>query len=50
MKKVSVIVPIYKKYDNLKKNLISIFIQSYNEIELIITDDGSNNFEVKFLY
>lgn len=49
MKKVSVIVPIYKKYDNLKKNLISIFIQSYNEIELIITDDGSNNFDLEMI-
>lgn len=45
-KKVSVIVLTYKNFDKLEKNLNSIFIQNYPNIELIISDDGSENFDI----
>lgn len=49
MKKVTIIVPTYKKFDNLENNLISIFTQTYPSIELIITDDGSKNYDEKLI-
>ena len=48
-KKVTVIVPTYKKYDNLKENLVSIYNQTYSNIELIVTDDGSDNYNPKII-
>lgn len=41
MKKVSVIIPVYKKEDTLKKCLESVGKQTLKEIEIIIIDDGS---------
>lgn len=38
---VSVIVPIYKKQDTLERCLKSILVQDYNNIEIILVDDGS---------
>lgn len=46
-KLVSVIVLTYKNFDNLEKNLNSIFFQTYKEIEIIISDDGSINFDIE---
>lgn len=42
---VSVIVLTYKKFENLEKCLNSVFMQDYPNIELIISDDGSPNFD-----
>ena len=42
-KLVSVIVLCYRRFDEIFSTLGSIFIQSYPEIELIISDDGSDN-------
>lgn len=41
----SVIVLTYKKFENIKNNLESILGQSYQNIEIIISDDGSENFD-----
>lgn len=42
MKKVSIIVPVYKiPYDVLKLGIKSIILQSYSNIEIILVDDGS---------
>lgn len=42
---VSIIVMTYKKFDYLKENIESICKQKYSNIEVIISDDGSPNFE-----
>lgn len=42
---VSIIVLTYKKFDKLERCLKSILSQKYSNIELIISDDGSENFE-----
>lgn len=41
---VSIILITYKKYDGIYQVLDSLFAQTYPNIELIIQDDGSNNF------
>lgn len=41
MKKVSVIIPVYKKEDTLKRCLESVRKQSLREMEIILIDDGS---------
>lgn len=41
MKKVSIIVPLYKSEKFLHKLLDSIVQQSYNNLEIILIDDGS---------
>lgn len=41
--KISVIVPIYNSEDFLKKSLLSLFNQSYKNIEIILVDDGSTD-------
>ncbi|MGL5053359.1 MAG: glycosyltransferase family 2 protein [Cetobacterium sp.] len=43
----SVIVLTYKNFENIEKNLKSILEQSYNNIEIIISDDGSENFNIE---
>lgn len=42
----TVIVLTYKRFDNLEKNINSILIQSYKNIEIVISDDGSENFDL----
>ncbi len=42
---VSVIVLTYRKFDLLEENLNSIYMQDYPNIEIIIGDDGSDNFD-----
>lgn len=40
---ISIIVPVYNSQDYIKKCLNSIINQSYDNIEIIIVDDGSND-------
>lgn len=47
MDTVSCIIPTYKKFEYLKETLDSIFNQDYAKIEIVISDDGSGNFEVE---
>lgn len=42
---VSCVIPTFKQFDYLKETLSSIFNQTYEEIEIIIADDGSPNFD-----
>ena len=39
-KLVSIIVPVYKKKDTIQRCINSICKQSYNNIEIILIDDG----------
>lgn len=48
-KLVSVVVLLYKKMDYLKENIDSILMQNYPNIEIIISDDGSDNFNKEFI-
>ena len=41
--KVSICIPAYQAPDLLRRALQSIFVQSYENYEVIITDDSSNN-------
>ncbi len=43
MKKLSVIVPIYNAEDSLKRCIESIIGQKYNNLEIILVDDGSTD-------
>lgn len=42
-RKVSVILPVYNAESTIKQALISIVNQSYNNLEIIIVNDGSND-------
>lgn len=44
---VSIIVLTYRNFDNIEKNLKSIFCQKYPNIEIIVSDDGSDNFDIE---
>ena len=45
----SIIVMTYKKFDNLEKNLNSIANQIFQDYEIILSDDGSDNFDKKVI-
>ena len=38
---ISVIIPVYNVEDYLKRCVDSIIVQTYNNIEIILVDDGS---------
>ena len=44
---ISIIVPAYKNYHYIYETLDSILAQDYSNIEIIITDDASNDFDKK---
>ncbi|NOQ85501.1 MAG: glycosyltransferase, partial [Deltaproteobacteria bacterium] len=43
MPKVSVIIPTYNRAHTLREAIDSVLSQSYNDLELIIVDDGSTD-------
>ncbi|MGL5720918.1 MAG: glycosyltransferase family 2 protein [Brevinema sp.] len=49
MSLVTVIVPTYKKFEFLQETLESIYAQDYPSIEILIADDGSDNFDLTFV-
>lgn len=48
-KRISIIILVYNNFRFYKDCLISIFQQTYENIEIIISDDGSENFNKKEL-
>ena len=40
---ISVIIPLYNKETTIAKTLSSIFMQEYNDYEIVIVDDGSTD-------
>lgn len=46
---ITVIVPTFRKFDNLQTLVNSIFGQDYPNIELIISDDGSEEFDSSYI-
>ena len=41
--KVSIIIPIYNVSDYIEQCLVSVFNQSYDDLEIILIDDGSTD-------
>lgn len=48
-KLVTCIIPTYKKFDFFESAIESVLKQDYPEIELIITDDASDNFNEEYI-
>ncbi|MBU3155332.1 glycosyltransferase [Clostridium estertheticum] len=46
---ISVIVLTYKNFEYFKECIDSVLNQKYPKIELIISDDGSDNFDLEFI-
>lgn len=42
--KVTIFTPTYNKFDTIYQTIKSVLDQDYNEIEYIVSDDGSSNF------
>lgn len=42
--KVTCIIPTYEKFDYIEETLESVMMQTFPDIEIIITDDASSNF------
>ena len=47
--KASIIVLTYRKFDNLEQNIQSILKQSCSNYEVIVSDDGSPNFDRAYI-
>ncbi|MCI8510018.1 MAG: glycosyltransferase family 2 protein [Lachnospiraceae bacterium] len=41
--KISIIIPVYNEAEKIEKTLIDVFNQTYNNIEVIIINDGSTD-------
>ena len=46
---VTVLLAAYRSQDTIKESLLSIFEQTYPNIQLIICDDGTENFDENYL-
>ena len=46
---VSVIIPTYQKFIFLEEAIHSVYIQDYQNIEIILADDGSENFDINMI-
>lgn len=46
---VTVFICTFNKFDYLSEALNSLFVQDYPHIELIISDDGSSNFDMRLI-
>ncbi|MBQ6564374.1 MAG: glycosyltransferase [Clostridia bacterium] len=42
---ISFIIPIYRNFEGVYDTLKSVFLQDYPQIEIILSDDGSPNYE-----
>ena len=40
---ISVIIPVYNRADRINRTIDNIFEQSYNDLEVIVVDDGSSD-------
>lgn len=49
MKKVSVIIPVYNGKKGIKKCIDSILMQTYNDLEIIVLDDGSTDGSYEYI-
>lgn len=47
--KLSIIVLTYKSFDKIQENIESILMQKYDNYEVIISDDGSPNFDREYI-
>lgn len=45
---VSVIILTYKRFEGIYETLNSIFLQRYDDLEIIISDDGSDNWDLYY--
>lgn len=41
--KISIIIPLYNKGNNIKETILSVLNQTYEDFELLIVDDGSTD-------
>lgn len=49
MAKVSVIMPVYNKEDQLEKSIVSVLNQTFDDFKLIIVNDGSTDASTKII-
>lgn len=49
MKRVTVLTTTYRKFDNIENNIKSVYMQDYCNIQYIISDDGSDEFDEEYI-
>lgn len=47
-KMISIVVMVYKNFSGLERTVDSVIMQNYDNIELIISDDGSDNYNDEY--